>query len=767
MKKTDIMNRDKRQLQVRNKKHVIEVDERYSPQEYEIEYGQRAEKELNLSDYTEILLRRKWVLISAFLICVLTVSIFSLLMDKTYKAEASIEIAIENPNIVEFEDVQEINASESKKYYETQYRLLNSKTLANKVIKKLDLEKYPEFSKVGEEKQSILGNVLNFVRSLPGMLKKDDKSLTDIDSGEENEANVLLSNFRSRIQINPIKDSRIVIISFEAHDSKLAAVAVNTLADTYIEWNINRKLDATKEGREFLNNQHRQAKKTLEDSEKNLRQFLKDNNIVSLDANLNLTFKQLAELNDALSKSETNLIEKKAFYKEVEAGNYEYLPQVINDPSIQKLKGEETKLRAQYENLVAFYDVNYPDVKQLSAQIRRLASDLNASIFSITRGIKRDYEIALTKNKMLLSRTEEQRNKTTELNEKIGEYTVLQREISTNESIFQNLIQRFKETEVTSGITATNIQVIDYANVPFVPNKPNILFNILLAASFGLVIGIFSIIIIEHFDRTIKDEYEIKDTFSAQPFLGVVPLVNRNEQDKLRLSVFSNPNSIISESFRVIKTSILYSKPEFNCKSLLVTSTQPDEGKTTVASNLAISLTQSGKRVLIIDADLRKHNTFQYLLDNGNSNDTKKLYGLSDYLLGKVGYKEIINKTNINGLYLVSSGSRSSSTEILASDNLLELLNKFNEEFDHLIIDSPPIRGFADARLLSMVVDGVLLVTSLGITSQHALRISIEEIIKLNGRIIGIIANRANIKGQKGEFSSYIKYYKNRGLDQG
>ena len=718
------------------------------------EYDTHIEEEPNLRDYIDVILRRKWIVISCLAISVVTVAIASLLMNRIYKAEATIEIAPENPKITTFQEVVELEPQpqQTDSFYETQYKLIESKSLAKEVVSALQLDLHPEFA-VKEKKPGFISFVNDtFAQILQANEKKSDP--IEIEKRQLAREEGLLDSFLDRVKVTPDRKSRLVQISFESSFPELSAKVANTLVDEYIGWVLERKLDATKAARRFLEKQLGEVKAKLERAEEELSSYAKGADIVSLDEKFNLTYKQLAELNDALSKAETERLTKEALYKEIQAGNYEYFPQVISDSSIQTLDEEHTKLKSQYDNMSVIYGPNYPEMKQLAAQLGRIQSDIKGRINGIAESIKKDYQTALTKQNILMQRTDEQKKLVTKLNDKTVQYRILEREVETNKSIYQNLLQRLKETEVASGIRATNIQVVDYASTPLIPYKPNIKLNMLLATLMGLMGGVFLAFIFEHFDNTIKDEEEVKRRFSL-PFLGAIPLVDENELQDLEKVVYANPKSLVSEAFRVIRTSILYSSPNSPPKSLLITSTQPLEGKTTCASNLALSFTQSGLKVVLIDADLRKPRLHKLFLNNGYA------FGLSTYLVGKMELSGVINRTSLDGLDIITSGPiPPNPAELLGSKRMKELIEHLLEEYDHVILDGPPIAGFADSRLLSSVVDGVLLVTSIGITQRQTLRSSIEDILRVRGRIIGTIVNRLESRRSKYGYS-YHYYYNN------
>ena len=413
MKEGEGQENDKRALEeYRGRESSLST---YFQRDYRYE-DTRLEDELNLKDYLDILLRRKWIVVSCLLITVVTTTVASLVMTKIYRAEAIIEIAPENPKITAFEEVVEVEAKQDE-FYETQYRLIKSKTLAKRVVEALGLEKHPEFAPEDEKPGFLALARTTFAElfSLDGDGKVDpSERIREEQAREEN----LVSAFLDRVSVSPERKSRLVRVSFESSDPELSARAVNTLIDKYIEWVLERKIEATKSAREFLERQLREVKAKLERAEEELSAFAKGADIVSLDEKLNLTLKQLAELNEALSKAETERLSKEALYREVKQGNYEYLPQVIGDPSIQALREEYTRLRSQYDNLSVIYGPNYPDVKQIGAQIQRVEKEIGRRINGIVESIRKDYQAALTKEKLLRQRAEEQKRLVTELNDK-------------------------------------------------------------------------------------------------------------------------------------------------------------------------------------------------------------------------------------------------------------------------------------------------------------------------------------------------------------
>lgn len=708
----------------------------------------------SLNELLDILLRRKWIIISCFLIFVIVAFLVSLKMTPMYKAGITIEISPDNPKITSFDEVVELDAPQ-REYYETQYKLIKSRSLAGTVASNLELEKNPEFNPKDEDGKNEGTSLSALLNSLISLLPGDNEvNKSGTDNIERHKKQALYSKFISRIDIEPDRKSRLVDISFLSSDPEFSAKAANAIGDQYIEWLLDRKLDATKTARTFLKKQLDQVKANLETAEEELNKFAKNSNIVSLDENLNLIYLQLSDLNKALSEAENERLAKEASYNQIKDGEYEYHPDVVNDLSIQALNADYTKAKAEYDNMAVVFGPNYPELKQLGAKVSRIQNDIQKRTEGKVSSIKKDFHLAQEKENILRQRTEEQNKRASELNDKTTQYRILAREVETNKSLHETLLQRYKETEVTSGIKATNVQIVDYASVPLVPHSPNIRLNLVIASFLGLFFGVVISFIAEHFDNTIKDEEELKDRFSI-PILGVIPVLQEEDIQSIEKASHLKPLSILSESFRNIRTSVLFSPSNSHTKSILMTSSQPVEGKTTCTSNLAISFAQSfadsNKKVVIVDADMRRPR-IDKIFESNRSNGS----GLSTYLIGKYSLDEVIQGTDIDHLYVIQSGTiPPNPAELLGSEKMKELIQLLSEEFDIILIDAPPVLGFADSRIISSLVDDVVIVTSAGLTQRKLLESTLDDIYKVNGKILGFIVNRLKSHTSKYRYNYY------------
>ena len=713
------------------------------------------EKEINLRDYWKVIRKRGWTIIAFFLIVVLTTGIGTFTMKPIFRGTATIQINKENPQIVDFKEVFAVNTMDLD-YYQTQYKILESRSLAKRVIQFLKLSEHSEFLPQPQTPfQKWKSNILSPIFAL--FAASDKKSTSDKDpSGSEKET-LLINQFLKRLTIEPIRNSRLVKIHFDSNNPELSVQVPNTLAANYIQQNLESRFDATQQAKEWLTGQLEDLKAKVERADEALEAFGSNHGIISLDEKENVIILRLKELNEALTKAESERMAKEGLYKQTK-GSSDSLPSILENRLIQDLKQTYIQLEAQHMKLSETFKPEYPDMVRLKTQMGTIQKRLDAEVNKIITAIKNDYESSLRREFLLRQAFEQQKARAMEMKGDAIQYNILKREADTNKELYKGLLQRMKEAGIQAGIMASNIQVVDQAELPAKPYKPNKQLNLLLAAVVGLFLGVGLAFFFEYLDNTVKTPEDVEQMIRL-PSFGMVPEISSERRKKLEsgasypveLITFGHPKSMLSEAYRNIRTSILLSFSEKPPKKIVISSPNPAEGKTTTVINTAIALSQTGAQVLIIDTDLRKprvHKVFDQ--ENG--------VGLSNFLSGHAELDSIIKKTEVPNLYYIPSGPiPPNPSELVSSNRFKNMLASLGERFDHLVLDSPPVLGFADAIILSTSVDGVILVVLGGKTPRETLQRAKDVLHQVNVKILGVVINRIDI--QRSDYGYYYYRY--------
>lgn len=694
------------------------------------------EEEVGLRDYLAVILRRKWIVIAIFAVIVVVATINSFKTEPMYKATCQILIERENPKVVNIQEIMAVDASTTD-YYQTQYEILKNKKLAEKVIEHLNLVNNKEFN---------------------------PESKTDFA--------IIVGKYLSRLEIEPIRKSRLVNISFEAHDPKLAALIANDHAKLYIEQILERRFATSQEAGLWLNKRIKEEKKRLEDSERALYNYRQKNNLVSIgfEEKNNIIIQKLDELNSALIQAKTLCIEKESLHSEIDkllkkSNTIESVPAVVSNPLIQQLKADYIKSKAEYSQLSRKYGPEHPQIIRLKSQIKETKSKIAKEVKNILNSIEIEYRVARKQEKSLIKALEEQKKEALKLNKKEIQYNVLKRDAESNRIIYNNLLKRVKEAAVTENLGLSNVSIIDPAAVPNSPFKPKKGRDILLAIMIGLFGGGGFAFFLEYLDNTIDTPEKIQ-RYLKIPFMGPigkVAIAKFTYRYGTELVALKEATSQTSEMLRSIRTNILFSASDKPKKAFLVTSALPVEGKSFVVSNLAVSLAQMKKKVILVDCDLRKPRLHQIF-------NLEKLPGLTDVLSGKNSLESVFQDTEIEDLKLISCGTKPPNpAELLSSESITKLISNLRKEFDFILFDSPPIMSVTDAVVLATLVDGTVIVIKSGETPRFPIRQAIEQLSEVDARIVGAILNNMDFENRSYYYHYYKHYYNygNYGREEG
>ena len=712
-------------------------------------------KEVELRDYWKVILKRKWTILSFTFIVLIATGVMTFTTEPVYRATATIQINRENPQIVNFKEIFSANTADWD-YYQTQYKILESRSLARRTIHDLNLSEHPEFlPRPQTAYQKWKGEILT---SIFGLFTSPTKE--GVSPSETKKETLLINQFLGRLKIEPIRNSMLVKIHFDSNHPELSAQVANTLAASYMQQNLELRFVTTEKAKEWLTTQLQDLKGKVERADEDLQSFGSKHDIISLEEKENVTMQRLTELNEALINAESDRIAKEAIYRQIRAKNIDSLPPILENKLISDLKQAYIQLEAQYVKQLETLKPDHPEMSRLKKQMEILKARLDGEIGQIASGIKNDYESSLRRERLLRQAFEQQKKRAMQMKEKAIQYNILKREADTNRELYKGLLQRMKEAGISAGITASNIQLIDQAELPIAPYKPNKRLNLTLALIVGLFLGIGLAFFFEYLDNSVKTPEDVEQLVRL-PFFGLVPeiphqrrrLVEKKPVYPIEVVTFGLPRSMISEAFRNIRTSILLSASGNPPKKIVISSPNPTEGKTTITINTAIALSQMGADVLIIEADLRKpriHKIFGQ--ENG--------MGLSNFLSGNAELHSIIRQSEIPNLFYILSGPLPPNpSELLGSSMFKNMIECLEERFDHIVIDAPPTLGFADAVILSTSADGVILVVHGGKTPRETLQRAKNILAQVNARILGVVINRVNIR--KNEYGGYGYYYTN------
>lgn len=724
---------------------------------------QEEEDVVHLRDYWRIVVKHRWVVLS-FLSIVLTATLIaSLLMRPVYKATATVQIDEDLPNILKYQDVQPDRPAQAN-FYPTQYKILQSRSLAKSVIDKLDLTSAPEINGAVEQRGMLSGLDHMFTAIAGTRQAAEEANVKDADtaSPQERAASKLVTRFLDKLDIQPERNSKLVKVSFSSFDPRLAAEVANAVVAAYIESTMQRRYDSGSEAREFLQKQLINMQAALERSDQALQDFARKKNVADLEERLRLASNKLKELNDKLTEVQVEKVNAAVMRQQILKGKVETLDAMVNNELLNALQKEYVAAAAEHAKMSGQFKSEYPAVVQLGEQMGQLQAQINKEKRRVSESITAKYSRLSEQDDALRNAVNAQEEQIMSLNQEAVQYNILKREVQANKELYDGLLQRMKEVGVSSGIRENNISVIDKAEVPVLPDKPNKRLNMLLALFLGLSGGIGIAFLLEHLDNTVRRSEDIESLLGL-PTLGMIPL-HRSRHSKKRKIMLGNeeisfyslnkPKSAISEAFRSVRTSLMFSSPAGMPKVLLMTSSVPSEGKTASSVNFATVLAQSGGRVLVIDADLRRprlHKVF----------NKPSVPGLTQLIARKEGtVASSLRGTEISGVFLLPSGTvPPNPAELLGAESMSKVIEECRTLFDYVIIDSAPVLGLADALLLSRLVDGVVLMVAAGSTSKDNLKYAVKRLRQVRAPVLGVILNAVDL--QSPDYSYYSGHYYN------
>jgi len=769
-----------------------------TPNSYNYGVDPNAETEVHLLDYWRAVRKRLWLIISIVVLVTMLSVLYVARKPDIYQASSRVQVDLENNAALLGKTPYVFGPTNDPVYFNTQLQILVSPGLMRRVVKSLDLEHNPDFFKANSTQkrstwQTIKGMAGFGVNDVPATdaTPKDQLPLrtqvaapnTKEDLIEAKRLVPYVGAILGGLGVDPVKESRglyketrLIDISYTHGDPDVASKVVNAIAETYVANNVEKRSDTNVSTADFLQKRVAELQENIRTDEERLLNYARNNKIISLDSNQNTVVDRLSGLNKQLLEAENQRIEAESKFNAARAAGA--APAMAEgDPQANAAETKLADLRQKRAVLIVDATEEAPEVKEIDQQIAELERQIKdvrgRKSATILTNLETEYRQTLGREQALRRAFEQQRAETVTQNEAAINYRIIQQEIATNKTLLDSLLQRYKENDVLMANKPNNVSVVDYAVPPGAPIGPNrsrtVFMAMLLSLGFGLGFALF----LEYLDDTVSSTEEVERVLQL-PALAVIPsasgafgrrlaaapgaLQKRNgnsSNPELLMNVDSH--SPLAESYRHLRTSVLLSTAGRAPKSLLVTSSLPGEGKTTTAVNTAISLAQTGARVVIVDADMRRPRLRSIFgLSDGA--------GLSSILSSAVSEADmlcLVVREEDTGLHILTSGPiPPNPAELIGSDQMRRLLAVFQSEFTHVVIDSPPITSFTDGVLISTMVDGVLLVVHGGKSSRKVVKRSRQLLQDVGAKILGVVLNNVNL--QSHDYYYYQRYYGSR-----
>ncbi len=682
--------------------------------------------------------RRKWIIIGAVGLCLLAGVVLTMLATPKYTASTVIEIQRETGSFINVEGAEQKSGYLDQEFYQTQYGLLQSDTLARRVASDLRLADDAAFL----QKMHI---------GPPAWFNGDRINPRSSTREERNGAvgNALLR----RLNVNPERLSRLVTISMTTPDAALSQKIVDKWANDFIQVTLERRYGATAYARRFLEQRLVQLRNRIDDSERQLVEYARSKGIVNLPAiatggangnqssERSLAGENLAALNTELVSATADRVRAGSRL----SGNPSDVTEALNNPTISSLREKRAELSADYAKLMTQFEPGYPAAVALRNQIDQIDRSIAREQTRITSSLRTTYDASIARQNALQARVNAAKAGVLDFRQRSIKYNILQRDADTNRQLYDALLQRYKEIGVAGGIGVNNISIVDPPELPTVPSSPNLILNLALATALGLLLGIGGALIAEQMDQAIVDPGEVESALGA-PLIGTIPKTSNGNI----LDVLQDRKSAINEAYLSLQTNLAFATSHGMPRSIAVTSTRPGEGKSTTSYALALSIARSSHRVILVDGDMRSPSVQSWL---GQPNRS----GLSNYLSGNDNLSELIHPTELDNFSIMMAGPQPPSAPELLSGNRMEsLIEELSSRYDHIVFDAPPVMGLADSPLICSRVEGTLFVLEASSTQLNMARVALNRLQAAHAALIGVVLTKFDAR--RGNFGYGYDY---------
>lgn len=678
-----------------------------------------------LLQYWRIAMRRRWLILATVLAAVAAAFIVTMFMTPLYTATATVEIARQRSNVVNVEGLEPPSSGVDLEFYQTQYSLLEARSLAERVVRELRLAETPAFfDTFGVDPDG-------------GLFEEEDvaarrPSAQELAERREIAADILLDH----ITISPIRGSALVEVNFTSPDPALSQRVTNAWTKAFIASNLDRRFEATSYARQFLEERLEQLRKRLEDSERQLVQYAGQQRIITVNsdqdgagsatAERSLLSDDLTSLNAELNRAIADRIRAQS-----QLGEGQTSREALNNQAIAAMRQQRAEVASEYANLLAKFSPEYPAALALSSQLEDLDRSIAREEARFQSAQRRTYTDALQREQALRSRVEALKNGALDLRRRSIQYNIIQREADTNRELYDGLLQRYKEIGVAGGVGTNNVLIVDEADVPDSPTSPNLPLNIAIGLLLGLALSAALVFALEQVDEAIRDPDAARRVLPV-PLLGAVPTLHEATPEE----ALKDRKSAFAEAYLSVQTSLRFTTDHGIPSSLSVSSTRAAEGKSTTCYALAQSLARTGKRVVVVDADMRSPSVHHIL---GITNDR----GLSNFLTGEDEVDRLLVPMKALGIDAIPAGPQPpNAAELLTSSRLQLLISVLLKNYDHVLIDAPPVLGLADAPLIASQVEGVVFTVQANGPKARAVGTALARLEAANANVLGAVLTK-------------------------
>jgi polysaccharide biosynthesis transport protein len=728
------------------------------------------ETEINLLEYWHILLKRKWIIAAFAGAAVFFTGIYVFKATPLYKATSIMMIEEESSRLLSIED--EFGYRRNYRdpiFFNTQVKLIGSKSLMERVARKLDLLHHPLF-----------------------MEESDNGNNNSEKIEPENPYIPLAKGLSEGIEVAPVRDTKLVEVSYTSPEPQFSAQLVNTLSQEFVDFYIEKRYQTTQQASDFLEVQISDLRKRLSEREAELQKYSREKDLYFLNERESAAVSEFADINQAYTRARIDRINAQAKYEELKNIKLDSLPQFSDNQVLQELRTEYVQIKNEYEEKSEIFKPDYPDLVRLRARLDSMRNELQGEIAGAKEESETEYKTALNKENSLRRLLEQQKTDVAQMNSDAIMYNNLRIETENMQTLLGSLEQRQKETLVSARLgelKTSNVSIIDEAEVPTSTVFPKKKRSLILALFIGLFGGAGLAFALEYLDNTVKNPEEA-EKLTGLPSLGMVPFLHPSGMKKIKRPGYAYrdsymdeegagkkdkssqikdialvnhlyPNFTISEDYRTIRTSIMLSSAGSPPKSIAFTSALPQDGKSVTVANMAVSFAQLNEKVLVVDADMRKpqqHKIFQ----------AKAGPGLSSYLTGKSGLNDCIHSTNVEGISLIPCGPvPPNPTELLNSKPMRQLMEDARNQFDMVLVDLLPVLAVVDPVVVCDLTEATILVVYPGKTKENAFASAVEELRKGKIKIIGTVFNGMRLDKDDYHYKSFYKsYYRSKGYDK-